>query len=51
MKASAAFQVGDTVVQGARKPGTAIVSVPVGLVRVWRRRSRPAVNGQSEPTG
>jgi hypothetical protein len=51
VRASAAFQVGATVVQGARKPGTAIVSVPVGLVRVWRRRGRPAVNGQSGPTG
>jgi hypothetical protein len=25
-------------VQGARRPGKAIVSVPVGLVRIWRKR-------------
>jgi hypothetical protein len=26
------------MVQGARRPGRAIVSVPFGLVRVWRSR-------------
>jgi len=52
VKASAAFQVGTTVVQGARKPGRAIVSVPVGLVRVWRRRAAGgSPNGHSGPTG
>jgi hypothetical protein len=52
VKTSAAFQVGTTVVQGARRPGSAIVSVPVGLVRVWRRRgARGTVNGHPGPTG
>jgi hypothetical protein len=30
--------VGNAMVQGARRPGRAIVSVPVGLIRVWRNR-------------
>jgi hypothetical protein len=38
LRASTTFRVGNTVVQGARKPGKAIVSVPVGLVRIWRKR-------------
>jgi hypothetical protein len=38
LRSSTTFQVGDTMVQGARRPGRAIVSVPVGLVRVWRNR-------------
>jgi hypothetical protein len=38
LRASATYQLGDTMVQGARRPARAIVSVPVGLVRVWRRR-------------
>lgn len=43
LRSSATFQVGSTMVQGARRPGRAIVSVPAGLVRVWRsRRTDPA---------
>ncbi len=38
LRSSTTFQVGSTMVQGARRPGRAIVSVPVGLVRVWRSR-------------
>lgn len=38
VRSSTAFQVGDTMVRGARRPGRAIVSVPAGLVRVWRNR-------------
>jgi hypothetical protein len=38
LRASATYRVGSTIVQGARKPGRALVSVPVGLVRVWRHR-------------
>jgi hypothetical protein len=38
LQASTTFRVGATVVQGARRPGKAIVSVPVGLVRIWRKR-------------
>lgn len=38
LRSSTTFQVGSTMVQGARRPARAIVSVPVGLVRVWRNR-------------
>ena len=38
LRSSTTFQVGDAMVQGARRPGRAIVAVPVGLVRVWRNR-------------
>ena len=38
LKTSTTFRVGTTVVQGARSPGKAIVSVPVGLARIWRKR-------------
>lgn len=38
LRASTVWQVGTTVVQGARRPGKAIVSVPTGLVRIWRQR-------------
>jgi hypothetical protein len=38
LRDSATFQLGSTMVQGARRPARAIVSVPAGLVRVWRRR-------------
>lgn len=38
LRASTPFRVGTTVVQGARRPTRAIVSVPVGLVRIWRKR-------------
>lgn len=38
LRASTSFRVGTTVVQGARRPTRAIVSVPVGLVRIWRKR-------------
>lgn len=38
LRGSTSFRVGTTVVQGARRPTRAIVSVPVGLVRIWRRR-------------
>jgi hypothetical protein len=47
LRASTTFRVGNTVVQGARRPGRAIVSVPVGLVRIWRKRGadeRPSTN-------
>jgi len=48
LRASTTFRVGNTVVQGARKPAKAIVSVPVGLVRIWRKRDvvegRPGQN-------
>jgi hypothetical protein len=50
VEASTTYQVGRTVVQGARRPGRAIISVPVGLVRLWRRRE--AVDDeQPGPTG
>jgi hypothetical protein len=45
--ASATYRVGNTLVQGARKPGRALVSVPAGLVRVWRHRG----SRRSDPTG
>ena len=38
LRSSTKFRVGDAVVQGARRPGRAIISVPFGLVRVWRNR-------------
>jgi hypothetical protein len=38
LEGSASYQVGNTMVQGARRPVRGIVSVPVGLVRVWRKR-------------
>ena len=38
LQSSTTFQVGSTMVQGARRPGRAIVTVPAGLVRVWRNR-------------
>jgi uncharacterized coiled-coil protein SlyX len=38
VESSTTYQVGHAMVQGARRPGRAIVSVPVGLVRVWRNR-------------
>jgi uncharacterized coiled-coil protein SlyX len=41
LQASTTFRVGTTIVQGARRPGKAIVSVPVGLVRIWRKRGVP----------
>ncbi|OJF09470.1 hypothetical protein [Couchioplanes caeruleus] len=40
LRASTSFRVGATVVQGARRPTRAIVSVPVGLVRIWRKRDK-----------
>jgi hypothetical protein len=45
--ASAPYRVGSTLVQGAGKPARALVSVPAGLVRVWRHRG----NRRSGPTG
>jgi hypothetical protein len=45
--ASAAYRLGSTLVQGARKPGRALVSAPVGLARVWRHSG----NRRSGPTG
>ncbi|MEU8608106.1 hypothetical protein AB0C29_08900 [Actinoplanes sp. NPDC048791] len=41
LRASTPFRVGTTVVQGARRPTRGIVSVPVGLVRIWRKRGVP----------
>lgn len=48
LRASTAFRVGTTVVQGARRPGKAIVSVPVGLVRIWRKRGTPGGAGNPQ---
>ncbi|GAA3336040.1 hypothetical protein GCM10020358_06700 [Amorphoplanes nipponensis] len=41
LRASTTFRIGNTVVQGARRPTRGIVSVPVGLVRIWRKRGTP----------
>ncbi len=49
LRASTAYQVGATVVQGARRPGKAIVSVPVGLVRIWRKRDGTEAPGAKKP--
>jgi hypothetical protein len=38
LRASTTFRVGDAFVQGARRPGRALVSVPASLVRAWRGR-------------
>jgi hypothetical protein len=45
VRASTTFQVGNAFVEGARRPGRAIVSVPANLVRAWRGRSE----GESVP--
>lgn len=39
LRASTTYQVGSALVQGARRPTRAIVSVPAGLARVWRHRT------------
>jgi len=49
LQASTTFQVGAAVVQGARRPGKAIVSVPVGLVRIWRKRGAPGGPAKQQP--
>ncbi|WP_328462413.1 hypothetical protein OHA21_35160 [Actinoplanes sp. NBC_00393] len=38
LRSSTTFQVGYTIVEGARRPARALVSVPTGLVRAWRNR-------------
>ncbi|HWS33623.1 MAG TPA: hypothetical protein VN408_12880 [Actinoplanes sp.] len=38
VRSSTTFQVGHTIVQGARRPARALVSVPAGLFRAWRNR-------------
>ena len=38
LRASTTYQVGTAMIEGARRPGRAIVTVPAGLVRVWRHR-------------
>lgn len=41
LQSSTTFQVGRVVVDGARRPGRAVVSVPVSLARMWQlHRSR-----------
>lgn len=49
LRSSTTFQVGNTMVEGARRPGRAIVSVPAGLMRAWRNRSADA-NGANGST-
>lgn len=53
LRASTTYQVGNAMVEGARRPGKAIVTIPAGLVRVWRKRHDDpnAVDSGSTPNG
>jgi FkbM family methyltransferase len=43
LESSPTFRLGRTLVDGVRHPGTALVTVPVNLAKIWRaHRARPA---------
>jgi FkbM family methyltransferase len=43
LESSASYRVGRTLVDGAKHPGKAVVSVPMNLTKIWRsRRARAA---------
>ncbi len=51
LESSVPFEVGQAVVDGARHPARAVVSVPRELIRVWRKRkSRLAPSGSAPAT-
>lgn len=42
LKSSTTYQIGQVVVEALRRPARAVVSVPVGIVRLWRSRRTAA---------